>query len=222
MSLNLLIETSTEQDFDYIVEENTDSKKRNLYIKGVFMEAEKVNKNNRVYPIEEMTREVDRYIKEMVGSGRAMGELNHPTNPDVDLGRACHMVTELKQEGKQFIGKSKVLSTPCGQIVESLISDGVKVGMSTRSLGKLVEEGGDGVNKVADMRLVAIDCVADPSCSDAFVNGILENKQWICDNSGTFVPFYETFEQNLSKLPRKSDDLKQYITQQITQFINKL
>ena len=165
MSLNLLIETSTEQDFDYIVEENTDSKKRNLYIKGVFMEAEKVNKNNRVYPIEEMTREVDRYIKEMVGSGRAMGELNHPTNPDVDLGRACHMVTELKQEGKQFIGKSKVLSTPCGQIVESLISDGVKVGMSTRSLGKLVEEGGDGVNKVADMRLVAIDCVADPSCS---------------------------------------------------------
>lgn len=223
MSLNLLIETTSDRDFDYIVEENNDTKKKNLYIQGVFMEAERVNKNNRIYPIEEMTREVERYIKEMVGSGRAMGELNHPTNPDVDLGRACHMVTELRQEGKQFVGKSKVLSTPCGKIVESLISDGVKVGMSTRSLGKLVEEAGkDGINKVEDMRLVAIDCVADPSCSDAFVNGILENKQWICDSGGRFVPVYEDFENKLSKLPNTQDQLQQYLTEQIKTFINKL
>ena len=221
MSLNLLVETTQDQSFEYIVEENTDSKQKNMYIQGVFMEAEKINKNNRIYPIEEMNREVERYIKEMVAKGRAMGELNHPTTADVDLERACHMVTELRQEGNKFIGKSKVLSTPCGRIVESLIKDGVKVGMSTRSLGKLTEET-DGINKVGDMRLVAVDCVADPSCTDAFVNGILENKQWICDNDGKFVPVYENMEQNLATLPKNTAELKTYLTEQIIQFINKL
>jgi len=221
MALNLLVETPTEREFEYIVEENTDSKKQNLYIQGVFMEAEKLNKNNRVYPLEEMHREVDRYLKEMVSQGRAMGELNHPTNADVDLERACHMVTELKSDGNKFVGKSKVLSTPCGKIVEALISDGVKVGMSTRSLGKLMEEN-DGVSKVSDMRLVAIDCVADPSCADAFVNGILENKQWICNNDGKFVEVYEKFQDGLATLPNTSDEMQAYLMEQITNFIKKL
>ena len=221
MALNLLVETPTEREFEYIVEENTDSKKKNLYIQGVFMEAEKLNKNNRIYPIDEMHREVDRYLKEMVAQGRAMGELNHPTNADVDLERACHMVTELRSDGNKFVGKSKVLSTPCGKIVENLISDGVKVGMSTRSLGKLMEENG-GVNKVSDMRLVAIDCVADPSCADAFVNGILESKQWICNNDGRFIEVYENFNDKLSTLPSHSDELKTYLTEQIVNFIKKL
>ncbi len=221
MALNLLVETPTEREFEYIVEENTDSKKKNLYIQGVFMEAEKLNKNNRIYPIDEMHREVDRYLKEMVANGRAMGELNHPTNADVDLERACHMVTELRSDGNKFVGKSKVLSTPCGKIVENLISDGVKVGMSTRSLGKLMEEN-DGVNKVSDMRLVAIDCVADPSCADAFVNGILESKQWICNNDGRFVEVYENFNDKLSTLPTHGDELKTYLTEQIVNFIKKL
>ena len=190
-----------------------------MFIHGVFMEAERVNKNNRIYPLDEMNREVERYIKEMVAKGRAMGELNHPTTADVDLERACHMVTELKQEGNKFIGKSKVLSTPCGKIVESLIQDGVKVGMSTRSLGKLTEDT-DGINKVGDMRLVAVDCVADPSCTDAFVNGILENKQWICNNDGKFVPYYEKIESSLDTLPKNSDQMKTYLTEQIIQFIN--
>lgn len=221
MALNLLVETPTEREFEYIVEENTDSKKKNLYIQGVFMEAEKENKNRRIYPIDEMHREVDRYLKEMVAQGRAMGELNHPTNADVDLERACHMVTELRSDGNKFIGKSKVLSTPCGKIVENLISDGVKVGMSTRSLGKLTE-GNDGVNQVSDMRLVAIDCVADPSCADAFVNGILESKQWICNNDGRFVEVYENFADGLSSLPKHGDELKTYLTEQIVNFIKKL
>lgn len=221
MSLNLLIENEAEQSFEYIVEENTDNKKRNMYIQGVFMEAEKLNKNNRIYPLDEMAREVDRYINEMVGQGRAMGELNHPTNADVDLERACHMVTELKQDGKRYVGKSKVLSTPCGKIVESLIGDGVKVGMSTRSLGKLNEES-NGVNSVSDMRLVAVDCVADPSCTDAFVNGILENKQWVCDSSGRFVEVYEQFEKGLETLPNHSDEMKQYLTERISKFIKTL
>jgi len=221
MAFNLLIEDVDNTNFEYIVEEGTDNKRRSMFIQGVFMEAEKRNKNNRVYPINELNREVERYIKEMVSSGRAMGELNHPTNADVDLERACHMVTELKRNNNQFIGKSKILSTPSGKIVESLINDGVKVGMSTRSLGKLNEES-DGINKVSDMRLVAIDCVADPSCSDAFVNGILENKQWICDNSGKYVEVYENFETGIESLPNRSDEIKKYITEQISAFIKNL
>ena len=221
MAFNLLIEDVDNTNFEYIVEEGTDNKRRSMFIQGVFMEAEKRNKNNRVYPINELSREVERYIKEMVASGRAMGELNHPTNADVDLERACHMVTELKRNNNQFIGKSKILSTPSGKIVESLINDGVKVGMSTRSLGKLNEES-DGINKVSDMRLVAIDCVADPSCSDAFVNGILENKQWICDNSGKYVEVYENFETGIESLPNRSDEIKKYLTEQISAFIKNL
>ena len=220
MSLNLLVENQPENNFEYIIEENKDNK-RNLYIQGVFMEAEKINKNNRMYPLNEMSREVERYIKEMVEPGRAMGELNHPTNPDVDLERACHIVTELKQDGNQYVGKSRVLSTPCGKIVESLISDGVKIGMSTRSLGKLNEES-DGINKVSDMRLVAVDCVADPSCTDAFVNGILENRRWICDHDGNFVESYEQLDKRLSKLPIKQDQLKQHLTESIINFLNRL
>ena len=114
-----------------------------------------------------------------------------------------------------------MLSTPCGRIVESLIGDGVKVGMSTRSLGKLNEES-NGVNSVSDMRLVAVDCVADPSCTDAFVNGILENKQWICDSSGRFVEVYEQFEKGLQTLPTHSDEVKEYLTERISQFIKTL
>jgi hypothetical protein len=221
MSLNLLIEDTDNKNFEYIVEENTDTNKRSMYIRGTFMEAETTNKNNRVYPLEEMRKEVGRYIKEMIGNNRAMGELNHPTNADVDLERACHIITELKEEGNKFIGKSKILSTPCGKIVESLISDGVTVGMSTRSLGKLTEES-SGINKVSDMRLVAVDCVADPSCTDAFVNGILENKQWIIDTSGQYTEVYEEFEKGLEVLPNKSDDVKKYLTERITQFIQTL
>ena len=221
MSLNLLIEDTDNKQLEYIVEESTGSKKQTMYIRGTFMEAEKTNKNNRVYPLEEMRREVGRYIKDMIGNNRAMGELNHPANADVDLERACHVVTELKEEGNKFIGKSKVLSTPCGKIVESLIGDGVTVGMSTRSLGKLTEES-SGINRVSDMRLVAIDCVADPSCTDAFVNGILENKQWICSDSGRYVEVYEEFEKGLDVLPNRSDDVKKYLTERITQFIQTL
>lgn len=221
MSLNLLVENIQDGNFEYIVEESKDTKKQSMYIQGVFMEAEKQNKNNRVYPLAEMNKEVGRYITEMIDQNRAMGELNHPTNADVDLERACHIITSLRCEGNKFIGKSKVLSTPCGKIVESLINDGVTVGMSTRSLGKLTEES-SGINKVSDMRLVAVDCVADPSCTDAFVNGILENKQWICGSDGKYVEVYESIERNLETLPHRSDELKAYLTEQITHFIKNL
>ena len=179
MSYKLLVETpAPKEEFEYILEEASKDGTKNLYIKGPYMMAEQVNRNKRYYPTSELKREIARYKKDMINENRSMGELNHPTTAEVDLERACHMVTDMWQEGNIFYGKSKVLSTPCGQIVKSLVNDGVKVGMSSRALGQLTEEKA-GVNKVSDMKLVAIDCVSDPSCPKAFVNGILESKSFI-------------------------------------------
>lgn len=219
MAYNLLIEDFDRSSFNYVIEEGSNDKPSRVFIEGPYMVAQKVNKNNRYYAIEEMVQEVERYTQDMIQEQRAMGELNHPQTAEVDLERACHVVTELKRNGSEFIGKSKVLSTPCGKIVESLIRDGVKVGMSTRSLGKLVEESG-GVSRVQDMKLVAIDCVADPSYSGAFVNGILESKQWICDREGRFCEHYEQFENKLSNLPNR--DLESHIAESVKSFLKKL
>ena len=153
----------------------------------------------------------------MIVPGRAMGELNHPASADVDLERACHIVTELYEDNNVFYGKSKILSTPCGQIVRCLINDGVKVGMSSRALGTLEES--HGCNVVRNMKLVAIDCVADPSFSKAFVNGILESKQWVLADNGKYEEVYENFESKVKTLPRK--DIDQYLREQIINFISR-
>ena len=168
-----------------------------------------------------MATEVARYTTEMINKNRSMGELNHPTTADVDLERACHLVTELYQKDDPNIwwGKSKILSTPSGKILESLIRDGIKNGVSSRALGKL-EKDSEGIDNVTDMRLVAIDCVADPSYSDAFVNGILENKSWICDSDGRFHQVYDDLHEQLDTLPKK--DLQNHITGTVIDFITKL
>jgi hypothetical protein len=218
LKLNLLVEKPAIDDsFEYIVEENNRNAPSTLYIKGPYMMAEGVNKNKRMYPIDELRAEVSRYTEEMVTPGRAMGELNHPASADVDLERACHIVTELYEDGNVFYGKSKILSTPCGQIVRCLINDGVKVGMSSRALGTLEES--RGCNVVRNMKLVAIDCVADPSFSKAFVNGILESKQWVLADNGKYEEVYDRFEKNIGALPRK--DVDQYLREQIINFISK-
>ncbi len=219
LKLNLVVERPDVSDeFEYIEEETNKNSPSNLYIKGPYMMAEGVNRNNRLYPKEELVREVARYNEEMVVPGRAMGELNHPTSADVDLERACHIVTEITQDGNVFYGKSKVLTTPCGQIVRALINDGVKVGMSTRALGTLEE--GRTHNTVKNMKLVAIDCVADPSYPKAFVNGILESKQWILADNGKYEELYDKFEKSVSSLPKK--DIDKFLTERILSFINKL
>jgi len=205
-------------EFEYIEEETNKNSPSNLYIKGPYMMAEGVNRNNRLYPREELEREVARYNEEMVVPGRAMGELNHPTSADVDLERACHIVTEITQDDNVFYGKSKVLTTPCGQIVRALINDGVKVGMSSRALGTLEE--GSNHNTVKNMKLVAVDCVADPSYPKAFVNGILESKQWVLADDGKYEELYDNFEESVSKLPKK--DIDRFLTERIISFINKL
>jgi hypothetical protein len=219
LKLNLVVEKPDVNDeFEYIEEEVDRNSPSNLYIKGPYMMAEGVNRNNRLYPLDELQRETERYIEEMVKPGRAMGELNHPTTADVDLERACHIVTEISQDGNVFYGKSKVLTTPCGQIVRSLINDGVKVGVSSRALGTLEEA--DEHNTVKNMKLVAIDCVADPSYPKAFVNGILESKQWVLVGDDKYQEVYENFEKSLEKLPKKEIDT--FLRDRILSFINAL
>ena len=181
--------------------------------------AEGVNKNNRVYDVNEMAREVTRYSDELIKNNRSMGELNHPTTADVDLERACHLVTELRQDGNVFYGKSKVLTTPMGMIVRSLVNDGVRVGMSSRALGKL-EEQASGIQRVTEMRLVAIDCVADPSFPKAFVNGILESKQFVLEADGKYAEVYDTFCNTLKNLPKV--DVESYLKEQISNFFKKM
>lgn len=224
MAYKLLVEKTDPGEFEYIISEEGKDKERRMYIKGPYMMANDVNKNDRIYPLDELVKEVARYDKEFVRAHRAMGELNHPTSAEVDLERACHIVTELKQDRNVIIGKSKVLGTPMGKIVENLILDDVQIGMSSRSLGKLTpinSEGGDKpVNKVSEMKLIAIDCVADPSYPDAFVNGILESKQWILNKYDQFEEVYEKFESGLENLPNK--DVESYLKEHILQFISKI
>jgi len=216
----LIVETpSDNNDFQYIVAEKNSNEPRSFYIKGPYMMAEGANRNKRIYSLDEMRTESKRYTEEMIKPGRAMGELNHPTTADVDLGRACHLVTELTQDGNVFYGKSKVLSTPTGLIVRSLIDDGVRVGMSTRGLGMLVSES-SGNSRVKDFRLVAVDCVADPSFPKAFVNGILESKQYVLAQNGSFEERYENFENQIKTLPRNNKE--EYLKNSILSFINNL
>jgi hypothetical protein len=220
MSLRLIVEKpASEEQFEYIVEEKDRNSPSTLFIKGPYMMAENYNRNNRLYKLNEMVTEVGRYKNEMIKTGRAMGTLNHESSAEVSLKEACHIVTDLYQEGNIFYGKSKVLTTPNGHIVRALINDGVKVGMSSRALGQL-EESEDGKHIVKDFRLISIDCVADPSFPKAFVNGILESKQWVLKESGNYEEVYDNFEKGISKLPKIQ--VEQYLKECILNFLNKI
>jgi hypothetical protein len=156
--------------------------KKQLYIQGVFLQSECVNRNGRMYPFQIMEREVNRYNENYVQKGRALGELGHPDGPTVNLDRVSHKITELKQSGNNFIGKAQILSTPMGKIAESLLKDGVTLGVSSRGIGSL-RENTKGFKEVGEdfMLATAADIVADPSAPDAFVQGIMEGKEWIWD-----------------------------------------
>jgi len=219
LKLKLIAENPDLLERFEIVEEQDNLKKgSSLYVKGPFIGCNQVNKNRRMYNLDDTREEVNRYINEMVAPGRAMGELNHPSSAEVNLERACHLVTELYEEDNAFYGKAKVLSTPMGQILRALINDGVKVGMSTRALGSLQEE--SSYNLVKNMRLVAVDAVADPSFPKAIVNGILESKQWVVSDNGKYEEIYENFEKSIGKLPKH--DMGNYLKDQILKFINSL
>jgi hypothetical protein len=219
LKLKLIAEKpDTLEDFEILEEQNNLKGQSTLYVRGPYIGCNLKNRNGRYYEKSSTAKEVDRYIKEMVAPGRAMGELNHPSSADVNLERASHLVMELVEDGDSYIGKSKVLSTPCGQILRSLINDGVKVGMSTRALGSLQETAD--YNVVQNMHLVAIDAVADPSYPKAFVNGILESKTFIIDDDGSYEELYDNFEKNIKQLPKR--DVDKYLREQVIKFINNL
>ena len=156
--------------------------KKNLYIEGVFLQSEMKNRNGRMYPKQTLMREVNRYNENFVEKGRALGELGHPDGPTVNLDRVSHKIVSLKESGNNFIGKAKILSTPMGKIASNLLGEGVKLGVSSRGVGSL-QKTREGINVVGeDFTLAtAADIVADPSAPDAFVDGIMEGKEWVWD-----------------------------------------
>jgi len=174
-----LIREEIEQ-VEVIVEERNG--KKNMFIEGIFLQGDLKNRNGRMYPMETLRREVQRYSENHIHAGRALGELGHPDGPTVNLDRVSHKIVSLKENGNNFIGKAKILSTPMGKIAESLISEGVKLGVSSRGIGSL-KQTREGVNVVGDdfMLSTAADIVSDPSAPDAFVEGIMEGKDWVWD-----------------------------------------
>lgn len=164
-----------------IVEENEKGEK-DYFIEGVFMQADIKNRNGRVYPKEVMKKEVDRYVKEFVEKGRAFGELGHPDGPTINLDKVSHMITKLEEDGSNFMGRAKILSTPNGQIVRNLINDGAKLGVSSRGLGSLEQRGGAQYVKGDFQLATAADIVADPSAPEAFVEGIMEGVEWVYES----------------------------------------
>ena len=170
------------ESVEFITEERNG--KKSLYIEGIFLQGNIKNRNGRMYPMETLQKEVSRYNEAHVKSGRALGELGHPDGPTVNLDRVSHKITSLRESGSNFIGRAKILDTPMGQIAKSLIGEGVKLGVSSRGIGSL-KPTKEGFNVVGEdfMLATAADIVADPSAPDAFVEGIMEGKEWIWEGT---------------------------------------
>jgi hypothetical protein len=219
----LIVETIDPSNLEYLCEQKNKNEDPKYYIQGPFIMTDEKNHNGRIYESTEMDPAVDVYIEKYVKSMRGLGEMGHPDDVDVNLERACDKLVSLHKEGNFWIGKAVCLSTPMGKLQESLIRDGVKIGKSTRCLGQLTE-GEGGVNYVKSPNVRAIDTVWEPSGqgkdNSCFVNGILENREFIIRSDNQFEVLYDKFNNALSKLPRK--DVNDYITENIINFINGL
>ena len=173
------------EDVEYITEEKENGGK-NYKIRGIFMQADVKNRNGRVYPMDVLEKEVNRYNKKFINEDRAFGELGHPDGPTVNLERVSHMVTELYPDGKNFIGEAKILKTPMGEIVKNLMDEGAKLGVSSRGMGSLDQRNGANYVRNDFYLATAADIVADPSAPNAFVEGIMEGKEWVW-NHGSLI-----------------------------------
>ena len=176
--MKLICELQEAVNYELLEEEN---KPKQYFIEGIFMQSEKKNKNGRIYPLDVLEKEVDRYVREYVEPKRAFGELGHPDGPTVNLDRASHMIHSLQKEGKNFIGRAKILDTPNGKIVKNLIDEGAKLGVSSRGMGTLKPESKAQIVQSDFYLATAADIVADPSAPNAFVEGIMEGREWIWD-----------------------------------------
>ena len=197
-----LISEQWSDDVNYLVEEDPKTGKKHAYIEGVMLQTEVKNKNGRIYPKEVMQKEVKRYTKEYIDNNRAYGELGHPEGPTINLERTSHLITDLREDGNNFVGKAKILSTPMGNIVKNLLDDGARLGVSSRGMGSLkASNAKGGVQMVqSDFQLAtAADIVADPSAPDAFVDGVMEGVEWIWDNGVIKAQKIEEYKHSIAR-----------------------
>jgi len=191
--------TETIDNVKYLTEATENGKKK-LFIEGTFLVGEQVNKNNRMYKMDTLRREVERYTEEFIDTNRALGELGHPDTPSINLERVSHKIVSLKEDGNSFYGKALILETPYGQIVKNFIDNDIQVGVSSRALGSLTQTR-EGYNLVQDdLRLAtAADIVADPSAPGAFVNGIMENKEWMMVDGKFIEADHDRFKKTIQR-----------------------
>jgi len=195
--------TEINEDIDVLIE-TAEDKTKSYYIEGVFLQSDIKNRNGRIYPFDTLQAEVARYNKEFVQKNRAFGELGHPSGPTINLERVSHMIKSLKAEGKNFIGRAKIMTeTPYGRIVKNLIDEGAKLGVSSRGMGSIEQKKDEAIVKDDFHLATAADIVADPSAPDAFVQGVMEGKEWIFE-SGVFREVdLEQFKEDIDNASRK-------------------
>ena len=209
--------TETIENIEVLKEEKANGKK-DYKIRGVFMQADIKNRNGRIYPVETLAKEVRRYTNEFINKKRAFGELGHPDGPTVNLERVSHMITSLKPEGKNFIGEAKVMDTPYGKIVKNLIDEGAQLGVSSRGMGSIQQMSGRNIVGKDFYLATAADIVADPSAPDAFVEGIMEGKEWVWDNGVLKSMEVEQYKEEIEKTKRaelaekKADIFKDFLS----------
>ena len=207
------------QDVEYICEQKEDGKK-NYKIKGIFMQADIKNRNGRVYPMDVLNKEVERYNKQYVNEKRAFGELGHPEGPTVNLDKVSHMITKLYPDGKNFIGEAKIMSTPMGEIVKTLMDEGAKLGVSSRGMGSLDQKNGANYVRNDFYLATAADIVADPSAPNAFVQGIMEGKEWVWNNGSLVEAELERARQRVNERVRKRQENENAL--EFIRFLKKL
>ena len=195
------------QNAEYLVEDN--GGKKSYKIKGIFLQSDLKNRNGRVYPKEVLENEVARYNREFINKKRAFGELGHPDGPTVNLERVSHMITKLSPDGKNFIGEAKIMDTPYGKIVKGLIDEGAQLGVSSRGMGSIIQRNGANYVKDDFYLATAADIVADPSAPDAFVEGIMESKEWVWENGKLVERDIEAWKRQIREAKqRKLDEIK--------------
>ena len=194
-----LITEQLDSNISYITEANEKGEK-NVYIEGVFMQAEKQNRNNRIYPKDVLAKATAKYVKEQVVTGRAVGELDHPQGPQINLDKVSHRITELKWNGNDVVGKALILDTPMGKIVKGLVEGGCKLGVSSRGMGTVEQREGKTYVK-DDFVLATVDIVQDPSAPSAFVEGIMEGVEWIWENGILKPQQIEEYETEIKRVP---------------------
>ena len=214
----MLLITEVNDNVNLVTEEVNGEKQ--YHIDGIFMQAEQKNRNGRVYPSKVLMNEVKKYNNDYVKSKRAMGELGHPDGPQLNLERVSHLIKELRIDGNDVYGKAKILDTPYGKIVKNLISEGVKIGVSSRGMGSL-KQNSSGVNEVQDdFSLSAVDIVADPSAPDAFVEGIMEGKEWVWENGILTARKIDTYKKHIRSATK--NDLEEAKLYAFADFLSNL